>query len=48
MGLTVESRNDTPSLPHVCVHSYTAVVMCGVMETVVSGAMCSGSTDMPL
>lgn len=34
-----------PSLPHGCVHSRTAVVMGGVMETVVSGAMCSGGPD---
>lgn len=38
----------TPPLPHVCARSCAAVVTCGVMETVVSGAMCAGSTDVPL
>lgn len=37
-----------PNLPHVCVRSCTAAVTCGVMETVVSGATCSGSTNAPL
>lgn len=49
MGLTAEcSTEHPPPLPHVCARSCAAVVTCGVMETVVSGAMCSGSTDMPL
>lgn len=40
--------HQAPPLPHVCVNPCTSVVTCGVMETVVWVAMCSGSIDMPV
>ena len=38
---------ETPPFARVCVHSCTAVVMCGVMETVVS-EQCAPAADMPV
>lgn len=47
MGLTAEFAL-TPSPLPVCMHSHTVSVTRCVMETVISGAMLFGSTDMPL